>query len=58
MSKSEKPRLGIIFDEEKTMKLIEIASSFNKSPEKFINDIIDSTYNKIKILETDWEDYE
>lgn len=58
MSKSEKIRIGIIFDEEKTSKLLEIASSFNKTPEQFINGIIESTYNKIKILESDWEDDE
>lgn len=58
MSKIEKTRIGIIFDEDKTAKLLEISSSFKKSPEQFINDIIDSTYNKIKILESDWEDDE
>lgn len=49
-------RFGILFNRPETQKILEISNVFNKSPEKFLSDIIDSTYEKIQILSLDWED--
>lgn len=56
MSVLKKYRFGILFDENKTEKLNEISIFFKKNPEKFLNDIIDSTYEKIQIINLEWED--
>lgn len=56
MSVAKKYRFGILFEESKTEKLNEISTFFKKSPEKFLNDIIDSTYEKIQIINLEWED--
>lgn len=56
MSVVKKYRLGMLFDESKTEKLNQISIFFKKSPEKFLNDIIDSTYEKIQIINLEWED--
>jgi hypothetical protein len=56
MSVAKKYRFGILFQEDKTDKLNEISMFFKKSPEKFLNDIIDSTYEKIQIISLEWED--
>lgn len=51
-------RLGIMLDEEKTDQINVISHSFKKTPEKFINDIIQSTYDKIQMLTLRWDDDE
>lgn len=51
-------KMGVILSEEKTKKLLKISKSFKKTPEQFINDIIDSTYNKLEIIELTWDDNE
>lgn len=55
---NRKTRFGFLLTEEKTDKLFEICFLFKKSPEKFINDIIESTYLKTQILNLDWENDE
>ncbi len=54
----KKNRLGFLLTAEKTEKITVISKSFKKSPQKFIDDIIDSTYEKIKTLELEWDDEE
>ena len=48
-------QLGFILNLERTEKIIEISHVFDKSPEQFINDIIDSTYKKIEALTLEWD---
>jgi hypothetical protein len=48
-------QLGFLLDLERTEKIIEISHVFDKSPEQFINDIIDSTYKKIEALTLEWD---
>jgi hypothetical protein len=52
---SEDSRIGFLLSEEKTKKILAISKSFKKAPEQFINDIIDSTYNKIQMIEINWD---
>jgi len=54
----DQSRIGILLDQEHSEMILKICSYFKKSPEKFINGIIDSTYKKIQMLEFDWDDYE
>jgi len=49
-------RIGILLDQNHSEMILKICSYFKKSPEKFINDIIDSTHQKIQMLELEWED--
>lgn len=47
-----------MLDEEKSNQLLEIATAFSKSPNQFINDIIESTYNKLQMFKLEWDDDE
>lgn len=49
-------QIGFILDQEKTYKILKISHTFNKTPENFINDIIDSTYKKVKKTTLDWDE--
>lgn len=52
----KKSKIGFLLTEEKTEKILAISKSFKKTPEKFIDDIIDSTYSKIKLIELEWDE--
>lgn len=54
----QKTRLGFLLTEEKTKQINIISSAFRKTPEKFIDDIIESTYKKITELTLEWDDDE
>jgi len=56
MPSVNKFRLGFVLNEKDTEKLLEVSAIMKKSPERFISDIIDSTYRKVQIFNLDWED--
>jgi hypothetical protein len=51
-------RIGILLGEKETEKLLEVSSFMKKTPQKFVSDIIESTYRKVQIFNLDWEDDE
>jgi hypothetical protein len=53
---SKDVRMGILLSEESTKKILKISTSFKKTPEQFINDIIDSTHNKLQLIELTWDE--